>query len=127
MRVNPVRAGTRLSRWKKALFSALATTGFFVLLEILLALGGVAPGLSAPDPFIGFASTVPLFVEDDGADGRGYMVTAANKLGWFNQQRFMSAHVLLLSCIEKTIGNDTHKLMGGMAKRSAAMLLRNDY
>ena len=84
----PVRSGRPLSRWKKVLFSALATTGFFVLLEILQALGGVAPGLSTPDPFIGFANTVPLFVDDDGADGRGYMVTAPNKLGWFNQQRF---------------------------------------
>ena len=86
---NPVRSGTRLSRWKKGLFSVLATTGFFVLLEVLLALGGVAPGLSTHDPYIGFASTVPLFVDDDGAEGRGYMVTAPNKLGLFNQQRFL--------------------------------------
>ena len=85
----PVRSGRRLPRWKKGLFSVLATTGFFVLLEVLLALGGVAPSLSRRDPFIGFSSTVPLFVDDDGADGRGYMVTAPNKLGWFNQQRFL--------------------------------------
>ena len=84
-----VRSGRRLPRWKKGLFSVLATTGFFVLLEVLLALSGMAPSLSRRDPFIGFSSTAPLFVDDDGADGRGYMVTATNKLGWFNQQRFL--------------------------------------
>ena len=84
-----VRSGRRLPRWKKGLFSVLATTGFFVLLEVLLALSGMAPSLSRRDPFIGFSSTAPLFVDDDGADGRGYMVTAPNKLGWFNQQRFL--------------------------------------
>ena len=86
---NPVRSGRRLPRWKKGLFSVLATTGFFVLLEVLLALSGMAPSLSRRDPFIGFSSTAPLFVDDDGADGPGYMVTAPNKLGWFNQQRFL--------------------------------------
>jgi tetratricopeptide (TPR) repeat protein len=82
------RPGPPLPRWKKALFSVLATTGFFVLLELLLMLGGVASGLSTGDPYVGFASTVPLFEKDGRAEGPGYMVTAPNKVGLFNQQRF---------------------------------------
>jgi tetratricopeptide (TPR) repeat protein len=82
------RSGPPLRRWKKALFSVLATAGFFVLLELLLMLGGVASGLPAGDPYVGFASTVPLYEQDGSSEGPGYMVSAANKVGLFNQQRF---------------------------------------
>ena len=87
--VQPVRPQPRLTPWKKGLFSVLATAGFFVLLEVLLGLGGVSPGSAASDPYVGFSSTVPLFVEDGRTEGRAYMATAPNKIGWFNEQRFL--------------------------------------
>lgn len=79
---------TPLSTSKKALYAALTTAGFFVLLELVLAAGGVEPASSIDDPYVGFASTVPLFVEESGADGNTYLVTSPGKAGWFNPQRF---------------------------------------
>ncbi len=76
-----------LPTWKKAGFAVLTVVGFFVLLEVLLALIGVAPILYSEDPYVGFAGKIPLFVEVPG--GRpAYMVTAENKRGWFNDQSF---------------------------------------
>lgn len=74
--------------WKKLLFSLLVTVGFFVALELLLALGGVRPVLRDEDPFVGFAARIPLFVEQADADGRVWMVTAENRRALFNLQRF---------------------------------------
>jgi tetratricopeptide (TPR) repeat protein len=58
---------------------------FFLLLEGGLALFGVKPALQTEDPFVGFASNVPLFVPSP--DGR-QLVTAPNKLNFFNPQSF---------------------------------------
>ena len=74
---------------RKALFAVLTTVGFFVLVEVLLAIGGVEPVSATDDPFVGFASTSPLYVEEASTDGQVYMVTAPNKAGWFNKQRFL--------------------------------------
>lgn len=84
--VAPVRRG--LPWWKKLLFSMLVTSGFFVLLEVVLSLAGVRPLLYEHDPFVGFSSTIPLFVEQIEPDGRTTMVTAKNRLSLFNDQRF---------------------------------------
>ncbi len=78
-----------LPAWKKALFAFVTVGGFFVLLEILLALWGVEPVLYAEDPYVGFAGNIPLLVEQKAADGQVYMVTAPNKIKWFNKQRFL--------------------------------------
>ena len=88
-RAQRVHSSSPLPRWEKALFGVLATTGFFVLLELLLALGGVTPAVSTNDPYVGFASTVPLFEEDDSGPEPGFLVTAPNKGGLFNHQRFL--------------------------------------
>ena len=73
----------QLPAWKKALFACVAFAGFFALLEGALALAGVRPRLAFEDPYVGFASTIPLYVRDGGD-----YVTAPAKDGWFNVQRF---------------------------------------
>ena len=78
----------RISPRKKYLFAAVAVIGFFALLELGLAIGGVEPLVEQSDPYVGFASSIPLFVENE--SGRsGELVTAPNKVRWFNRQRFM--------------------------------------
>ncbi len=43
----------------------------------------------AEDPYVGFAGNIPLLVEERAADGQVYLVTAPNKIKWFNKQRFL--------------------------------------
>ncbi|MFC1637298.1 hypothetical protein ACFL5Z_20960 [Planctomycetota bacterium] len=83
-------AGTihRLSLWKRIFFAAVTVAAFFALVEIVLAVLGVRPVLYDKDPYVGFSSTIPLFVEQAGPDGKKVMVTAENKLGLFNPQQF---------------------------------------
>lgn len=85
------RTSPKLALWKKALFSGLTVVGFFVALELALAAFGVTPILFEEDPYVGFSSYIPLYVEEKGQDGRGFRVTAANKLDWFNAQRFAAS------------------------------------
>ncbi len=73
----------RLPLWKKALYSGLAVLLFFGLTEGVLALFGVKPLLFDDDPYVGFAAKLPLFVKDGDT-----MVTAKNKIKWFNAQSF---------------------------------------
>ena len=80
--------GKTLRPWKKALFALITTAGFFVLVELSLAIVGIEPVLYEEDPYVGFASSVPLFAEQNGPDGETYMTTAPGKLAWFNDQRF---------------------------------------
>ena len=74
--------------WKKLLFSAVIMAVFFVLLELILVVIGVTPILYEEDPYVGFASGVPLFVEHPADDGTIHMVTAENRLSLFNVQSF---------------------------------------
>ena len=48
---------------------------------------GVQPLLVKKDPFVGFSSQIPLLTEST-RDGQTIMVTAENKLRWFNKQSF---------------------------------------
>ena len=57
---------------------------FFGLLEGGLALLGVKPVIQTEDPFVGFASNVPLFVPAQGPEGQRIMRTAPNKTTKFN-------------------------------------------
>ena len=82
------RHGGNLPPWKKLLFAAVAFGGFFVALEVVLAAFGVRPVLYSDDPYVGFAANIPLFVEQATPDGKVQMVTAPNKIGWFNKQSF---------------------------------------
>lgn len=79
----------RLPWWKKVAFALVVTALFFVALEGVLALVGVRPVLDTRDPFVGFASRVPLYVESTNSENRVVMTTAPNKLEYFNLQRFL--------------------------------------
>ncbi len=79
---------TPLPLSKKLLFSALATVLFFAAIELLLALAGVTPVLYRDDPYVGFSSAVPHFVERRLDDGTAVMETASNKLRLFHPQQF---------------------------------------
>ncbi len=78
----------RLPIWKKAIFSLLICVTFFALLELSLWLCGVSPIMYEEDPYVGFTSHVPLFVEQSGEDGVSYLAMARNKRRFFNDQEF---------------------------------------
>ncbi len=72
---------------KNLLLAAVSLVVFFALVEGTLAALGFRPILYSEDPFVGFESRIPLFVERLDGDER-VMETAPNKLGIFNLQRF---------------------------------------
>jgi len=82
------KSRNRLPLWKKALFAALTTVLFFGLLELIFCLVGVKPLLYEEDPYVGFTSQIPLFVEQGGGGSGARMETARNKLRFFNKQQF---------------------------------------
>jgi tetratricopeptide (TPR) repeat protein len=73
--------------WKKGLFATLTLVLFFVAMETVLWGVGVRPLAVETDPFVGFSARLPLYVSDSSA-GELMMVTAENKQGLFNVQRF---------------------------------------
>ncbi|MFO1501576.1 MAG: tetratricopeptide repeat protein [Verrucomicrobiota bacterium] len=85
--MRPVPPGTG----KKILFGGAAVLLCFGLLEGVFALAGVKPQLYAQDPYVGFSSSTPLFVAENDPSGEAYLVTAANRLDFFNRQRFPKA------------------------------------
>jgi tetratricopeptide (TPR) repeat protein len=89
-RASRTGAGARppLAGWKRLLFGAATAAVFFALLEGVLALAHVRPVVDTEDPYVGFVTSIPLFVEQRQADGSLAMVTAPNKLAWFNPQSF---------------------------------------
>ncbi len=87
-RTDKAKTVPKLPLWKCLLFAAVTVVAFFALVEITLVVLGVRPILYDKDPYVGFSSTVPLFVEQSGPDGKNMMVTAGNKLGLFNFQQF---------------------------------------
>jgi hypothetical protein len=68
-----------LSWQKKAGFSLLVTVGFFLAAECLLAACDFQPTLADRDPYVGFETSIPLFVEQSGEYG-SFLQTAPNKL-----------------------------------------------
>ena len=93
----------QLSGTKRAAFALLAVAGFFVCLEVALATLGVRTAASGSDPFVGFSSYLPLFV----AEG-SERVTAENKYGWFNRQRFADPKPANTYRIFSVGGSTTH-------------------
>lgn len=77
-----------LPLWKKALFASVACIGFFVAIELALLACGVRPVLYDEDPYVGFSSYIPLFVEEKRPDGTAVLKTARNKIKAFNAQEF---------------------------------------
>lgn len=103
-------AAARLPAWKKALFGVVVVGLVLALAELALSVAGVAPRLAADDPFVGFAASLPLFVEKVQSDGTVMMETAHDKLGHFNRQSFpkLKAHnTVRIFCIggSTTYGN----------------------
>ena len=82
----PAGGRRRLPWWKKFAFSLVTTLLFLAIIEGALALVGVEPASDQSDPFVGFDGSTPLFVP--GAGDAAQVVTAENKLAWFNEQRF---------------------------------------
>ena len=85
-----MKAPNRPRIWRKLLLSVLGTAAFFGGLELLLGRLGIEPLIRSRDPFVGFVSKVPLFVEVTTPDGPR-LETASNKLAFFNRQRFTRA------------------------------------
>jgi len=82
-------ACVKLPVWKKLLFTVITTAVLLVAVEMVLVMVGVRPVLYDEDPYVGFSSYIPLFVEQTGPDGKTTMVTARNKLELFNHQQFV--------------------------------------
>ena len=78
----------QLSLAKMLFFSVLVFGSFVLLLEGLFAALGVEPLLRQEDPYVGFASHIPLFVPTRASDEIELLETAENKLRFFNPQRF---------------------------------------
>jgi len=78
----------RVPFWQAIVLPIAAILIFFFLLEGGLAIFGVKPALKTEDPFVGFASNVPLFVSSPSPSGGAMLTTAPNKLNFFNPQSF---------------------------------------
>lgn len=78
----------RLSLRKKVLFGLVVTCGFFVFLELSLALLGFGKAIETSDPYVGFSKQIPLLERVTDERGEVQLRTAANKLVWFNDQQF---------------------------------------
>ena len=85
---SPNRNSGRIPLWQALVLPIAAILIFFLMLEGSLALFGVKPALKTEDPFVGFASNVPLFIPIPGPGGTKLMMTAQNKLNNFNPQSF---------------------------------------
>jgi tetratricopeptide (TPR) repeat protein len=82
--MDPQAPPSPLPLWKRVLFSATIGVGFFVILEVVLALAGVPTRLAREDPFWGFSGLVPVFERD--GDAYRTRFTEPNRV--FNDQRF---------------------------------------
>ncbi|MCA9727969.1 MAG: SGNH/GDSL hydrolase family protein, partial [Candidatus Eisenbacteria bacterium] len=82
-------AVSALALWKRIVFPVVPTIIVLVLTESVLALLGVTPRLHEEDPFVGFASQVPLYVESTNDAGQVVMTTSSNKRTLFNAQTFL--------------------------------------
>jgi tetratricopeptide (TPR) repeat protein len=76
------------SIWKVAIFTVVAACAPFLIAELVLYVIGVRPAAVEEDPYVGFSSYAPLFVEEKGPDGSTRLVTARTKLDYFNHQEF---------------------------------------
>ena len=81
--------GAKRSVGRKLLFGALATVLFFGLLELTLFAFRVEPASRQSDPLVGFSGQSRLFVEGESPSGQPILVTAENRLSWFNRQSFL--------------------------------------
>ena len=80
------KTSSTLPFWKKIVFSVLSLALFFGLIEVVLMAIGVKPLSYEEDPYVGFSSQIPLFIPNEGNEE--LLVTARNKLAYFNKQEF---------------------------------------
>lgn len=85
----PIASTQKRPVWKEIVFAVLVVGSFFALVELGLLLLGVQPLSHSRDPYVGFTSRLPLFVEESGPQGEAMRVTAGNKLRFFNRQQFI--------------------------------------
>jgi tetratricopeptide (TPR) repeat protein len=67
-------------------YGCLVAISFFVVIELVLAFGQVEQLSTNKDPFVGFESTLPLYIDESGA--RDLKTTASNRLRYFHEQTF---------------------------------------
>ena len=78
----------RDSIWAKVTLAGLSPLAAFSLCEGVLFLAGVRPLSLTEDPYVGFASSQPLFIEEKPENGPPMWVTNPAKLIHFNRQTF---------------------------------------
>ena len=83
--------GAHQRLWANLALAVLAPLAFFGLLEILLRFAGVKPLALTEDPFVGFSSSQPLFLEATSPQGEKILTTSPPKLEHFNRQSFPRA------------------------------------
>ena len=66
----------------------ISSLGFFALVESGLWIAGVQPLSLTEDPFVGFSSSQPLYIEDPNPQAPGMLITNPTKLSIFNPQTF---------------------------------------
>jgi len=71
------------------LYGAVTTAAFLGLIELTLLAIGVDPASQESDPLVGFSGHSPLFIHSESPSGHPIMVTAENRLTWFNRQSFL--------------------------------------
>ncbi|MBF0431049.1 MAG: tetratricopeptide repeat protein [Fibrobacteria bacterium] len=67
----------------------LITFGILGLTELGLYIAGIKTIQQTEDPFVGYASSSPLYVPHTAPDGNKLMVMAPGKRSWFNKQVFL--------------------------------------
>jgi len=77
-----------LPAWKKGIFALLTLVVALSGLESVLYLSGVEPLSRQSDPYVGFSSRMPHFVESSRAEGTATVTVAPSKLKSFNPQSF---------------------------------------
>ncbi len=83
----PTSTYVALSKRKKLFFGIVTVVALGLFAELFAYACGIRPAIMA-DPYVGFSSHAPLFVESVTENGDRLLVTAAEKEVWFNRQQF---------------------------------------
>ncbi len=81
-----MNAKSTISRWRKGIYALIVLLLVFTMLEGVSRIFCVRDGYE--DPFLGFTSNHPVFMEKALPDGSKIMKTAPEKLAFFNLQTF---------------------------------------
>ena len=101
-----VKKRDRLHLWKKSVFAISTIVGFFVILEAVLAVGGVCSSYQMEDPLVGFSTNLPLFsIRSSESDGQIVSLTKSQAKR-FNPIEFI-AHKPEHTCRMVCLGGST--------------------